>query len=460
MNKKRLLTQTILAAIAFSSTQAVAAGFQLNSQSATGLGRAFAGDAVIADNASAMARNPAVMALFKKSNLSLGFNVIETDVRIKNGTYNQLHLHTDNSMDPLIPVIPVSVGASKHDVSNTDGIGGTSFVPNIYYIHPINDQWAWGISAYSNFGTQTKFKDDFAASIFGGTTSVRSVNLGASVSYRINEQFSIGAGLDIIYGTGALQRNANIKHTHTEYDFWGDISNTSSSNLNTEALNAEASGYGLGWNIGTVYEINENHRFGLSYRKSPTLEAKGDVYKAGAIGLAKNDTLHIPLPDMAEFSGYHLLTERLAMHYSLQWVGWSAFDQVKSNAHGTIKEYSWKDAGHISLGSTYYLNSDWTLRAGYMYDKAATGNIKSISIPDSDRQWFSAGLTYHLSKDSTIDFGATYLLGQDTNVEEKLGVNAKDIDPSLSDLGFIGTSVKATTRANAILVGLQYNRSF
>ena len=68
MNKTRLFQKSLLAATIATATlasqQTLAAGFQLNSQSATGLGRAFAGDAVIADNASVMSRNAAAMALF------------------------------------------------------------------------------------------------------------------------------------------------------------------------------------------------------------------------------------------------------------------------------------------------------------------------------------------------------------------------------------------------------------
>ena len=51
----RLFKKTLLAVtVAFASGQSMAAGFQINAQSATGIGRAFAGDAVIADNAAVM----------------------------------------------------------------------------------------------------------------------------------------------------------------------------------------------------------------------------------------------------------------------------------------------------------------------------------------------------------------------------------------------------------------------
>ncbi|MGL5250896.1 MAG: outer membrane protein transport protein, partial [Enterovibrio sp.] len=65
-----VLCSALLSASVLFSSSAFAAGFQVNGQSATGLGRAFAGDAVIADNASVMARNPAAMSLFDRPQLS------------------------------------------------------------------------------------------------------------------------------------------------------------------------------------------------------------------------------------------------------------------------------------------------------------------------------------------------------------------------------------------------------
>ncbi|MDV5168350.1 outer membrane protein transport protein [Photobacterium rosenbergii] len=428
MFKKRLLSCAVLTALSVTSAQTMAAGFQLNSQSATGLGRAFAGDAVIADNASVAARNPAAMALFKEANFSIGFNVIEADVRVKSGTYNQ----------PVFNISDPSLGFESYDISGTNDIGGTSFVPNVHLVMPLNDKWAWGLSAYSNFGTTTEFKDDFAASIFGGKTSVMSMNLGASLSYRLNEQWSIGAGLDIIYGMGELSRDFDAQGC-ANLPFIG----TQCQDIKANVVDVDASGVGLGWNAGLVYEMNENHRFGLSYRYSPTVKAEGDVKG----GLSTANSMDLPLPDMAEFSGYHRLSDKFAAHYSLQWVEWSAFDSLQ--IAGINKEYAWKDAGHVSVGGTYYLNNDWTLRAGYMYDIAATDEIKSISIPDSDRQWFSAGFTYHIDHKQNIDFGFTYLIGEDVTFDETLN-DALPV-PSITD---------ATTRSDAIMVGLQYSRSF
>lgn len=184
MNKTRLFQRSLLAVtVTLATQQAMAAGFQLNAQSATGLGRAFAGDAVIADNASVMARNPAAMALFDKMELSLGFESITTMIEVKDASYN------------------------TQAMESTDDVGDTSIAPNIHLIVPVNDKFAWGVNAYTNFGTKTEFSDSYTASEYGGKTDVKSINFGLAGSYRLNEQLSFGAGLDVIYCSAPRRLN-------------------------------------------------------------------------------------------------------------------------------------------------------------------------------------------------------------------------------------------------------------
>ncbi len=415
MNNMRLFKKSLLAVtVTLATQQAFAAGFQLNAQSATGLGRAFAGDAVIADNAAVMSRNPAAMALFDEMALSLGFETITTDIKVKNATYT-------------------SPTGQKN--ANYDDAGGTSVAPNIHLIVPVNEQFAWGVNAYSNFGTRTEFEKNYVASEYGGETEILSVNLGVSGSYRIDNQWSVGAGLDLIYGQGTLKR------AFSDTFYTGPVTTNPTTGM-LKALNgrsvvdiSKADGFGIGFNVGTVYELDENNRFGLSYRYSPTITAKdGDK------------EVKLPLPDLAEFSGYHRIENTaFAVHYSIQYIGWSAFDKLEfKNQSINEKPYQWQDGWHYSIGGTYYLNRDWTLRTGYMYDTSAQDKITSISVPDSDRQWLSAGFTYHIDEKSNVDLGLTYLMGKDVKVEEKTTVS----------------SISATTHADAILFGLQYSRTF
>lgn len=417
-DKLRFQKIALAITIILASCQASTAGFQLNSQSATGLGRAFAGDAIIADNASVMARNAAAMALFDKTSLSLGVSINKSKIEVTDASYQQ--------------------GATYNTTSNYDDAGNIAYVPNFHLIMPINDKITVGVDLYSNFATKTEFDNSFKGAEYGGVTDLASVNLGIAASYRLNQQWSVAAGLDIIYGQGKLQRNLNAYHPVT-----GGIIETKT------GLDVDVAGADLGFNVGTVFELDKNNRFGISYHYSPELEAKGDVtfLREGDVTpvTATDDTLYMQLPDMAEFSGYHRIPDsKFAVHYSVQWIGWSVFNTLDSKAHGTLNDYQWKDTLHFSIGGTYYLSPVWTLRTGYMYDQGAQNEITSISVPDSDRQWFSAGFTYHISDKSNVDFGATYVLGKEVQVNETSTVS----------------SINATSSAQALLTSMQYSYTF
>ncbi|MUK77666.1 aromatic hydrocarbon degradation protein [Aliivibrio fischeri] len=442
-------SRTLLAtSTLFISATSMAGGFQVNEHSATGLGRAFAGEAVIADNASVLSRNAAAMMMFDKDAISVGITVVKPDVSVKDSTYYGLNGNIDISNSLLKPRPEISGTQTPVYLEDIDGVAPTAVVPNFYYIHPINEKFAVGVAAYSNFGTGTEFESDYAAPIFGGKTSVQSMNLGLSLAYRANEHLSFGGGLDVIYGVGDLYRDINAD-MHGNIDitipFKPGIHESGDINGQINALDVHATGVGFGANIGMVYEVNEGNRFGLSYKYSPEIEAKGDVKYLAAS--QQSDKIYLPLPDIAEFSGFHMITDKTAIHYSIQWIGWSAFDTIETE-YDTIKEYHWKDSYHYAIGATHYLNNKWILRTGYMYDQTPVDELTSISIPDSDRQWFSAGFTYNWSSNTAIDFGFTYLIGEDVEVNERM-------EESLSI-----PSITAITHADAILAAIQLSHSF
>ena len=103
------------------AVEAHSAAFQLNETSASGLGRAFAGDAVIADDASVVARNPAAMSLFSKKSFSIAGTYIDPGVDIKGVS----------APDILGP---------NFDVNSLDAnsVVPSAFIPAMYFINPIN----------------------------------------------------------------------------------------------------------------------------------------------------------------------------------------------------------------------------------------------------------------------------------------------------------------------------------
>ena len=396
--KNKLLLGTAVALIPCLTN---AAGFQLNAQSATGLGRAFAGDAVMADSAAIVAKNSAAMTYIEQPMLSVGAVYIDSGIDVSNVSYTPLMGDTTSLDDQEL-----SAG---------------TLVPNIHYVHPIQDsKFTLGATVHSNFGTDVEFDDSFSADEFGGKTALSSINVGFAVAYELSEKINLGAGIDVIYGEGEIHRK----------------------NL----LDVDADGFGLGANVGATYQVNERNKFGITYRYSPDIEVEGDITKGGVAA----DKMNVPLPDTLEFSGWHQLNEQWAFHYSLQWVNWSEFDSLTSGSYDdSIKEYQWKDAGHISVGATYTASSKLTLRTGYMYDASPTDSLTSLSIPDVNRHWLTVGGSYAMTQNSSIDLGVGIVMGETDYVDE-----------SLTTIPGTQSNITADVSADALLVGMQYQYRF
>jgi long-chain fatty acid transport protein len=422
----------IAAAVTLASTQTFASAFQLNEHSASGLGRAYSGEAVVADNASVVSRNPAAMTRFDKMALSVAGTYIKPDVDVNGDIY---------------------AGPTKLASASESGIAPSAFVPATYFIQPLNDQWAWGIGIFSNYGLSTEYSDNFNAGSIAGDTELLTVNINPSIAYRVNQQFSVGAGLNLVYAEAELNRRAGVLAAVPP------LSGVPGIGKDTIVSHMKGDDWGYGWNVGTMYEVNENNRFALTYRSQVDLTFKGD-YRGTSSGFKTvGGELPLELPAQAEFAGYHRLNQQFATHYSVSWTDWSAFQELKAtsgqcnSADGVgvclHKPEKFKDSTRYSLGGTWYVNPAWEARIGFAYDKTPiTQEYRSLSIPDSDRIWYSAGATYHIDKDMSVDFGMAYLDGKKVDVNEKLVENSEAL------------RWKGTSHGNALLASAQFNMKF
>lgn len=404
MSQKTLFTKSALAvAVAIISTQAWSAGFQLNEFSSSGLGRAYSGEGAIADDAGNASRNPALIMMFDRPTFSAGAVYIDPDVNI-------------SGKSPF-------TGRS----TNADNIAPTAWVPNAHFVMPINEQFGWGASVTSNYGLATEFNDSYIVGEYGGKTDLKTVNLNLSGAYRLNDSWSFGLGFNAVYADAKIER------------YSGEMT-ASLPKVSPKIASMEGDEWGYGWNAGILYELDKDNRWGLTYRSEVKIDFDGD-YKSGLSNLVNgapgagidfpwgtNNTtvpgaLTLNLPEMWELSGYNRVAPQWAIHYSIAYTSWSQFQELK--ATGTsgqtlfYKEEGFRDSYRLALGTTYYMDKNWTFRTGIAYDDSPVpADKRSISIPDQDRLWLSAGTTYAFNEDASIDIGASYMHGQNVTIKE------------------------------------------
>src|SRR5690606_23740815 len=166
---------------------ASAAGYALNEQSAHASGTANAGAGANVENASILYFNPAGMSrLPQGTQISFGAAVLNVDPKAKDIT-------ATNSLGQPV------------EGSNGGDFIDTAVIPNFYITHTMGD-FAAGVGVYVPFGLTSDYKDDFAGRYLADETEIQVINISPSFAYNINEQLSVGFGVNVMYGEGKLTR--------------------------------------------------------------------------------------------------------------------------------------------------------------------------------------------------------------------------------------------------------------
>lgn len=447
-NQSLLATAMLLAA-----GGANASAFQLAEVSTSGLGRAYAGEAAIADNASVVATNPALMSLFKTAQFSTG------------GVYVDSRINMSGNVDASLK--SGSMQFTKYGSASWRNVVPGAFVPNLYFVAPVNDKFALGAGMNVNFGLKSEYGDSYDAGIFGGKTALTAINLNLSGAYRVTEGLSLGLGVNAVYAKAQIERNAGIIVDNVQDGQVKSALNIvvpgtkipsylTSKDKSVVSLQDRAA-WGFGWNAGVMYQFNEANRIGLAYHSKVDIDfTDRTATSLGAkdIETGKTGDLTLTLPDYLELSGFHQLTDKLAVHYSYKYTHWSRLTKLyasyENGKKAFDKELQYSNNSRVALGASYNLDEKLTLRAGIAYDQAASRHQRSAAIPDTDRTWYSLGATYKFTPNLSVDLGYAYLKGKK--------VHFKEVQQAAG--GHIITTANYTSQAHANLYGLNLNYSF
>lgn len=387
-------------------TELNAAGFQINEQSAVTLGRANAGTAVT-DDASIQFFNPAGMTQMTGRVASIAGAYIGPDMKFNtqqsSNNFGQPIIGNQNS--PAVPAV----------------------IPSLYYIQPIASKLFAGISVTVPYGLSTDYPNDSLARYFGTKSKIQVININPSVAYKINDYFSIGAGVNAQRLDAQLNQSflLPIPPPGQPTDIF---------------IHNKAHSWGYGWNAGILFQV-PGSKVGVSYRSAVKHNLKGNTEILGIptdpfsqrfarfLGLANRTlTSNVTLPDTLTVSMSHDLTPRLTLLTDVQYTLWSKIKEVvlkfgpvnnARNLNPSVLAFDYNNAWRIAIGQEYKVNEKWKLRSGLAYDQSPVNQAHTtVRLPDSDRVWLSIGASYRFAKQWLLDVGYTRLLFQPARVSQ------------------------------------------
>lgn len=408
-----------------------AAGFQLLEQNASGIGNSYAGSAAIAENASTIFFNPAGMTRLPGVNVSAGAAAIQPSFKFSN--------------------------KGSTGLGGTPGIGGDGgdagslgVAPNAYISWELNPNWYLGLGIGTPFGLKTEYDDNWVGRYHSKKFSIESININPSIAYKVNEQLSIGAGVNWMQLDADYQRVAPFAVGPVP-TYVGDLN-----------AKVKMKGDAWGWNLGVLYQVTPTTRLGLSYRSKVKIDADGDTTLtnrsvtnplaiAGIPGPV-NANATVELPDTAIFSIVHDLNSQWQLLADVSWTGWSSIKSLdihnSGNVPGDSLDLRFRDTWRVALGANYKLNQQWTFKGGVAWDQSPVHDPKyrPTSLPDNDRYWVSVGAQYNFNDRTTVDIGYAHLFVKSTSIN--------------NDTAAAKGTVRGDYKSNANIIGLQVSHRF
>jgi long-chain fatty acid transport protein len=283
-----------LAATLALTPHARASGFGLREGSADSLGNAFAGAPAKAYDPSTVWSNPAGMALLDADEVEGTISYIGPSSRFTGYATNPLTGGNVSGGQGSNIVAPAAAAAT---------FGVLELAPD----------WRVGFSVTAPYGERTSYPADFVGRYQSLVSAITDINLGLALSYKVNDQLSIGGGPNFDYFAARLTQNVNVPVL---------------SALTGENPIADVHGnsLGVGYNLGALYQLDAETRVGLDYRSRirhdihgiqkvtvPSIYTSDSPFIVALLNAANSGaTTSITLPDSFSGGVYRQITPRFA----------------------------------------------------------------------------------------------------------------------------------------------------
>ena len=398
------------------ASTASAAGFQLTEQSVAGMGRAHAGAGIVGDDVSAIHFNPAGMTLLHGLQTTVAGTYVSLDI-----DYKGLNGARENGRDK-----PASI-------------------PAAFLSYQVNDSLWLGLAITSPYGMRIRYGSDWSENQRGISGSVTTVDINPNIAWKVNDYISIGGGVSALWTHFKIKSGLPAKQTQALPAALGGGS------LDIP-LGGQFEYKGSDWmftyNLGLMVSPTEDLRFGVSYRSSAHVTARGDYYIRGnAVMNGEGDGKgRLQTPETVYISATWKPIQKLRLSGLARWANWKKFENMRfsmdnlSNLHatqgamdlaqsfppalaqgaiGAIQsklgnvniENNWKAAWLFSLGADLDVTDQWTIRGGVALETDPIKQQRTALIPDTKRLWLTCGLSWKPTPKWQVDMAYGHIRG-------------------------------------------------
>jgi long-chain fatty acid transport protein len=352
----------------------------------------------------------------------------------------------------LIPSVEVDVdspglaGGPESGSSHSKSLGLDGLAPHAYLTWQMNDNIWFGLGGYTRFGLASEFDSNWVGRYAEYYAGVVTYSINPNIAYKINDQWSIAAGVEAMYVDVEIKRKYDLQHIpgmgpgtpDGDADLAGDC-------------------WAPGYNLAIHYKPTNWLSAGMTYRGEvhPHIEGNVDLSDNLAL-LGMNDqgaVGYINLPASWALGLAFQITEKLNLEIDGIYTMWSSYKNltIEYDDLQTSKDAkNWKDVWRFQLGIEYAYNDWLDLRCGYVYDESPINDAYyDYMVPMTDRHIFSVGTGMHWDN-WTLDLSYGYLMSK-----------KKDVEVTIKNLGGVTYEQEASFKdAHCHMLGVTLGYAF
>jgi long-chain fatty acid transport protein len=157
-------------------------------------------------------------------------------------------------------------------------------------------------------------------------------------------------------------------------------------------------------------------------------------------------------PAQLQFGLRKQFMERWTLLAGADWTDWSSFNNLTAVAANPVQPNdvtvaNWKGSWLMSVGAEYAASDDITLRLGAALDQTPVPSANlAPRIPDADRTWIAAGVTWHATPAMDLKMSYGHLFDDTRTISQTAAMTGNALRGTLvgttqSDVNVLGLSL-------------------
>jgi len=336
-------------------------GFELSLSGYRHLGMGYTGVATAFDSYS-IYLNPGALGFIKNNYIQLGASFVNPSTTFRSQNFNTQSFSAESE--------------------NMDSVLFTPFSLFAAWRRP-GSRFTFGIGVHNPFGYQTRWDDNWKGKSIVQESSINSLYIQPTLSYRIDDRIGVGVGLVYSLGNFLIRKSLPIIGKNNTGS-WVELS---------------GNGNGIGFNAGFFFRPNPRLSLGINYRSGIQLPIQDGKLNFNVPVSQRSEyekdsvfSTTLSFPGILSFGMSYQLQNDLIVAIDLNYTQWEVYDQLEIQLQNPdvqirdldeVIERNFKNSYSVRLGVEYQMNPTNYLRFGAIYNQSPVKEeYVSPELPD------------------------------------------------------------------------------